>query len=611
MFKKTFCLLFAILTVTTASAANREQFTGAFTFGDSFSYQSTWTDFLMQRYGIKYADGQNGFAIGGQATTNLQFQLSNYTNTVKGFDGNALYLVFMGASDAANSYNGDLVGLPSDIRLAFQVEIYNIILFSSALSGRRSNITDLRNNFAAGKINVEALLPNTVSDLNKRAALLKDFVSTISSSGARYIVVLNNFKNMLRWRTVFDDFGDFFNGIWVNIWNNALYSKLNELPSSVNIILVDTNRFLNEVTGNPSKYFTSSEIAGTQMNGGFFDGTQHPTASAHKLFSQYVASILESPSRIAMVRELPLLAGSGVFQAVTAAAGRFSSGELVNRFTIEMKGDYMQAKTGSLTNKELGFRQGKDQSGQAVINARIGEEALIGTTLGRNLNDINFVQGHGKATVGELGISVHAACNKSDPLVTYFTIGLGNLNYSIRREIPLGIGKNVEFGKTKGRHYLAMVGAGYRKTVSHNIAIVPHLGLSYQRVTMKPYGEKGDVKSTTMSFNIADRKSLAAEMAVSVEGSYAYKNIPVTSTLTAAYSYDFINPLKKQAKARVSDVPRQFFVPTYKMPASFLNLLGSVRVVPVKNIILGLNGSIKPLSRIKSWSLGLSLNAGF
>jgi uncharacterized protein YhjY with autotransporter beta-barrel domain len=381
----------------------------------------------------------------------------------------------------------------------------------------------------------------------------------------------------------------------------------------VNIIIVDTNRFLNEVTNNPTKYFTSHDISVSNRQQGYFDANTganpyHATEAGDRLFSQYVASILESPSRIAMVRELPLQEGSRILRATTSTADRFSNGQISNRFTFEITGDYARSMTGTITKKQLGFNS-TDSLGQAALNFRVGERGLLGITLNRSLNDIDFVKNNGSAKIQELGVMTHMIYS-AEPVFSYFSAGFGNLDYSIRREIPLGIGKNSELGKTKGVHYLAMVGAGYRRYVDHSFAVTPHINLSYQNVSMKRYQEKGNIGSTAMSYDIPDRASIKTEIALKVEGDFKVNNVPVIPALTIAYGYDFINPIKKAAKARVSDMPRWFSVPTYKMPASSWDLYGSLSLRPKQDFSVALTGSAKPFGRIKAWSVGLALAAG-
>jgi phospholipase/lecithinase/hemolysin len=78
------------------------------------------------------------------------------------------------------------------------------------------------------------------------------------------------------------------------------------LAPSANIVFVDIKRLVDEVITNPSVYFTPNQIQGTHANQGFFDNTSRPTNYAHQLIANYVTSILEAPSRVALMRELPI-----------------------------------------------------------------------------------------------------------------------------------------------------------------------------------------------------------------------------------------------------------------------------------------------------------------
>ena len=608
-------LFLLILFSSFVSAKPQEEFSNVYTFGDSFSYEGTWTEFLMQRYGIKYIKYQNGFAEGGGKTFDLPTQLANYEANVKGFDGNALYIAYMGPSDAADSHNTLTDDNDFIIRLGYGYELANF-------SNTGLSFDDFKREYNNGAFTFAQLFPITYADIQSRANAYGNFIKQISEKGAKYIVVFKQFNDTLRQRTLINDDAEkngprFWGRVWVNEFNKVVSDQIAIQAPSANVIFVDLDRLITELASKPNFYFTSEQILGTVLNEGLFVDAHtsplyaHATPPANKLFSQYVASIIESPSRIAMLRESVLSFGTKLFHHLGDLGYNFARGGAEERVNVQLLGDYTYARSGALTHKELGFKKSDAASGQVMVNMLARDNLVIGGVIGKNINDIKFAKNHGKARIDEVNFAVHSVYRIQSSFL-YGSVGMGSLQYSIRRDIPLGIGINSERGKPKGRHYMAIIGAGYNKNLKESLSLIPYVNLNYQTVSMKAYKEKGSLRSTTMTFKIPDRRSLVTEIGVSLEGKMQIKEkIQANPFLTISYNYDFMNPIKKQAKAVVSDMPRYFSVPTYKTNPSSLYVQGGIKGMIKNNIVLTVNAGTKPIGRIKEYSAGLSIVAGF
>lgn len=297
-----FCIFYAILMcaffscyINSALARDyKENFTNMYSFGDSFSYEGTWAENFAKHYGLSFIRNQNIFAVGNAPSSDLVNQLATYRANVSGFDKNAIYYVYDGPSDMADHLNG-----PNSLQT-------QIIISAHAL-GTTPFI--LANDLLNGNRDINTIAPQSVADINARGVNIANFVETISSQGAGYVVVFNHFNEFYR-HTI-----DFAIGrLATNLYNQAIYNNINNMASKANVVYVDYNRLVEEVSSHPTDYFTSSQINGTYKNNGFFDLTAHPTPAAHELTKNYVLSILEAPSRVALVRELPIANGNLVIK---------------------------------------------------------------------------------------------------------------------------------------------------------------------------------------------------------------------------------------------------------------------------------------------------------
>lgn len=541
----------AILGISGAAQAKaKESFSNVYSFGDSFSSQGTYSAYVMNRYGFSYQQGKTGFAIGNQTTAQLAAQLATYRNANgNSFDGNALYMVFSGSSDFAS----DSV----DVQIGF-ITAAVALPGGNALTGGPILIDQLNR----GVTTFEALFPNIANSITTRATNLANFVQTISQNGAKYIVILNNFDEALRQDQLIASTSESFK-FYRNAFNKAIYSKIDEIAPNANVIYIDHNRLISEVTSNPTTYFSSADINGTKYNNGYFDASFHPTASAHKLLAQYVASVVEAPTRVALAREIPVATGSNIFSSLTRFAQ--TTGNMAeNTTSAELIGDYQYASTSSFTKKQLGFTNSNSFAGGVMVNHKTASGLTLGARADISHSEFKFVKKFGKAKVTEYLFSAHGVYNFTDPFFIYGNFGVGNIKYDITRRIPLGLAAHSERGKPSGMHYLAMAGLGYKFTNQNNIDLIPYINVNYQTVEMKSYSEKGALRSTSMAFKIPKRQSVVGEVGLTIETKMETANqMQLKPFVTFSASHEFAKQLKRQMSGKVSDMPRYFKMQGY------------------------------------------------
>ena len=596
----TIFFLALILGSFSAHAKFQEEFSNIYTFGDSFSYQGTWTELLMKRYGINYTDNKNGFAFGGGKIFDLPIQLSNYTSNVGGFDSNGLYLVFMGPSDSANSHNG--TAIPGGfLGFGFEANQYN----NTGLS-----FDDFVMQYNKGVFNFSDLFPQTYNDIQNRAKSYGSFINHISANGAHYIVLLNQFNDGLR-QDGSSEWSLFFHGIWSNEFNQAVNEQIARQAPHANIIFVDTKRLLNEVTSNPTAYFTPDQLQGTQENQGFFISA-HPTGNAHQLIQNYVASILEAPSRVALMRELPINNGLLVINTVAKLAGDSNNFNNNSKsFTIMPTGTYQLNYAPDFGTKQLGLGTSHLVNPAILANCVINDQFIMGTQVHYFYNYSHFAKKYGRGTVSEPAVSLHAMYNNAENHVFgYITGGFSNIKYNIRRDIQLGKNQISEQGKTTGKRYMAAGGFGYNYTLK-DTTLTPFLNTSYQSVSLKSYKERGEIRSTTMAFKVPRRDSFLGEVGLKIAKELIARNISISPMLSLSYVHEFANTISKRAQSRVSDMPKYFFIPTYEIPKSSFNMSSGVSIKINNRMFIDLNLGIKPFNKVSLVNAGLSASIHF
>jgi len=582
----------------------KENFTNIYSFGDSFSGEGTWTENFAKHYGISFIRNQNIFAIGNTPSSDLINQLATYSANVSGFDKNAIYYVYDGPSDMADHQNG-----PNSLRI-------RIFLSANAL-GISQFI--LANDLLNGSRDINTIAPQSVADINARGANIANFVETISSQGAGYVVVFNHFNDFYRTNTISvgqDPANNFANGkLFTYLYNQAIYGNINSIAPKANVVYVDYDRLVEEVASHPNDYFTPGQINGTYNNNGFFDLTVHPTPTAHELTKNYVLSVLEAPSRVALVRELPIANGNLVIKETASLANdraNFASNE-VKVFNITPEPLYQYSNSPKFSKKQLGLGETHTIAPLLVANYGISEEIAVGGQLHYFRNNSTFVKKHGKSVVQSPVISLYSLYNNtSNNIFGYVTAGYGDIRYEIDRNITLGIKKTTERGKTKGKQYIAGAGIGYNYFLK-GATISPFFDVNYQNVSLKDYrenytrqGEFERITATTMSFKVPNRESITAQIGTKLATEVIVSNMPIKPMLSVSYIHEFKDNLKKRAEGKVSDMPRYFAVPTYKVAQDSFNITGSLSTNINQKVIIDLTIGGNPLNNISKFNAGLS-----
>lgn len=610
-----------------------QEFTKVYSFGGSFTAPNdSWAAYVTQRYGFTYsaaplalgpgaytADSTN-FALGNRGSYELAAELANYTANVVQFNSDALYMMYVGPNDFAGSATH-----PLGYGNVFQADLNNGVaaLLPVGAPLDAAALANYITQYQAGGVDIDVDFALTVADIAPRGTNIGNFVRDLHQGGVQYVVVFNHLNEGYRNQPLWALFGGMnadqrrlIGGISTTFFNKAIYEGIQAQAPSANVIYIDYNRLVEEVSLDAASYFTAAEIALANATYPFFLGVpgDHPHAAAHKLTGQYVASVIESPTQVALVRELPLNVGTSVAQRTRGLASSFFLSEGGSKWTIDAVGDFANSRTGSFTKKELGFKNAKTYSGEVFANYRLNAATVLGLRLNHSYTTLDFVAGKGSAKVKETALSLHGAYKFNKPFFVYGSAGFGMLNYDIERKVALGIATRKHKGSPKGKHYFATLGGGYRWVLkkSHDLALTPFVSATYQNISMDKYREGGDIQSTTMSFNMPKRQAVVAEVGATLEAKFKPKaNVAILPSISTSYAYDFKNPIDDRVKGKASDMPKEFAVPAYKVEQSSIHINGQVVALTDKGLSFTVHGGVKPSSRVKSWNVGVSAGLKF
>ncbi len=649
-----------------AAHTPKEDFTNVISFGDSFTIpDNSWAALITQRYGFEFVHDKNNFVTATTFNLADQYKLYKNNNGDK-VDPHALYQSYTGVNDMEllhkklENYEFQMYeeGYEDRIRnhpnlLPPLVEVMNGIRNLTIISegDKRKIRRDVAAEAAAGKPNNYLIAIATMSLLDMlqdyngmtikeimssismplpeldSAAFQKEasdylaeiatakanWVKTLHDDGVKHIVLLNHYNQYYSQYMPGDtDEEDKNLGEKESKeYNKAMYEAMDRIAPGANVTFVDYDRLVEEVSSDPKAYFGKEKDIRTFRGWGFFTRLGgDPTPAAQELTKQLIASILEAPARVAMVRELPIAVGTNALQTIHTTAHNSVLHPTEQFYTSEVGGDYIYNHTKIISKKELGIKKANTGVAHATINYKINENFSLGLQLNGAKSKMDFQKDHGKADIKEYLVSINGTYKFNNPVFIYAAFGAGQIKYNIKRKITLGLATREERGKPSGVHYIGTVGIGYNYLDESQLAVTPFVNVNYQEVSLKTYKEIGDIRSTTMEFNIPNRKSLMPEVGVTISKDCKVQdNLTLIPSLSLSYGHECIKSIKKEAKIKTSDNPRTSSLPTYKVDESNFMVSGELRAKNDTYLNYGVRASMQLTKRAKQYSAGLF--AGF
>jgi outer membrane lipase/esterase len=345
----------------------------------------------------------------------------------------------------------------------------------------------------------------------------------LADNGANYIVVADvpNFAVSPTASVLPSSLIDTLNGI-IDRQNTALVSQISALDA--NIVLLNTYQFSEELFADPSAFgfnLSSAELSGncfdpapTGCGGGitegkrdsanpnpdlfFFNDSLHFTTLGNKIFADYINSVLNAGSELALLPSLAMDSVQAQWQAArpTMRANRWGSNLSDSDSKFSVYGTLQQSDNNQDTL--IGSLEGENeaQSYHVGVNFHASNNAYFGVLLGRSDNELNV--GISQYEMTSTDISFLGAYNNDAYFVEAIYTFSDNDYSDLDRSFSLGpLNQRTETGSTDGDTSSLAIQAGYDLFKGEeNYRLGPIIGYEYIDVTVDAYQEDASLSTS-------------------------------------------------------------------------------------------------------------------
>jgi len=301
--------------------------------------------------------------------------------------------------------------------------------------------------------------------------------------------------------------------------------------SQANVIFADINGLLGEALAEPTVYgfapidhrqvcyqglpspFVSCNQDPVYGAGGasqnvdamlFYDGI-HPTQAGHRLLGEYLISLLEAPTLVSTLAEVPL--------APARAHHRTLAAQLDDETGLSGWRGFVAGSLGRVDADAEGLSPGWDQDGYQLTLGAVHGYAngwRAGLALGIAGEQVDFAARRGSFELRSYYLSAFGGY-RGDRWFTYAGASYGWLDYDdVQRRIGICDGCRREQGDTRGDQVALGLTVGADFPMAPGWHLGPMAGLEYQRVAVDGYAEGGEPRSTTLFFGDQTRHSTIA-----------------------------------------------------------------------------------------------------
>jgi outer membrane lipase/esterase len=308
-------------------------------------------------------------------------------------------------------------------------------------------------------------------------------------------------------------------------FNLAMWAGLAQ--AGVRVIPIDSAAFFSEIAANPASFgFTNSTVPACQAFPPFSTGPDalfcppsvwrtpnanqtfvfadgvHPTTAVHALIAQFAESMIDGPIMYSTLAEVPLRTRASHVRTITDSLATSSTGE-IGRVTV-----FAAADRGPFTIETSSATAGLDGTSKSItagLAMRATEALTVGAAIGRSANDGTFGRNMGSYNTRETVGSLFASATWGGFYGTG-VFSISDVNFrNVRRNIVLGPVTRQTHAEVKGNNGSAFFTAGYDFRLGR-FSVGPTLGVASQSVTVDAFDENGGGSSNLHLFE-QDRRS--------------------------------------------------------------------------------------------------------
>lgn len=334
-----------------------------------------------------------------------------------------------------------------------------------------------------------------------------------------------------------------------------------------NVAIVDSNRLLQAVLDNPTKFGFSDVdqratfrcsgssvqcIDGENTNPAtdglalVFADAVHPTTQAHALFADGAYAGLIAATQ------------NGVIPVSTLTAIRQQAISLDNR--LNLTAVYEVGEAGKLTYREVGkfevfaggevgfyssdseqIRPGLDATTQVVkfaTDVAVAKGVTVGAGISFDHGQVDFDEGRGNIDSRLVIGALYGVAELTEGLYANAAVGYGHVDvYDINRNFELGSSNESYSGDTSGEYFLAKAGLGATVPLAlPGLVVNPSVGVTYERVEIDGYDESFGAAS----LSYGDTEFESQRLTLGLASFYRPPSAPGwTFGIRGSYEYDF------------------------------------------------------------------------
>ncbi len=574
----TTALILALGISSVASA--KSLFDNFYFFGDSLSDMgnnqaehapitsggSTWANYFANKFDNSATPSNNGgndYAYAGALTGFVVAQFNNYlASTGKRVDSNALYSIWAGANDI-------------NVGLQFGETPQEII--------------------AIGTGNT-----NTI-------------VEGLHNAGAKYIMVFN-LPDLGR-TPLGESKGAYISGVLSQVswaYNQTLASALN--ADGFDVIQVDIYSLFNDLLDDPHHFGLAN------ANDLFYTPTgadpnldEHPTGAGHQMIADYAYSVIEGPTRAAILAEAPF--------SVMDAQNFNIENQLFNvrsnmtklataQTTFFASASYSPYKQDSQGTQGSGFDAHNTDFTAGIVH-RINNNLIAGAAFAHSYGPVDLGKKIGGFDIAENITSLFGGY-QYNKFYTDGIVNLGVINFNnFTRNIPIGPSQNLTHGETNGLQFGADLVTGYNLINRNNLQTGPLVNVDYQNIRVDAYAEKGSIGGIAENFDSQNNNSLTTGFGWMFNYIMQVKNIQLMPFAQLTYNHQWITAVRNVGAGLVSLPGSHFTIPVSAPNGDFglANIGISTNLVKNVNLSLGYNTTLyKEGSRSQNISASIQVS---
>jgi outer membrane lipase/esterase len=525
--------------------AAAQNFNQAIIFGDS-NVDSGWYKYRSSGSTSLALDAQiAAHPEAGAPTTNPGFMNSQFLAAFFGLTANPADAPSGGTNyatsgaknqDPNSSVNGGFRGaVPTNTQIANYLAATGGVANPNALYLINSGANDI--SYALGNSGNGPYPTNPNAYLDQAAQSLTQAVAKLKAAGARYFIVPDQpFSFPLG-----NSADNMANRAARLFYSQALWSDL--AAAGINFVPADINAVRVAIAAAPSafgfQFINSGNVVGPVVNANgqaacntynpavttawalgctpanlvsadamqthLFADDQHLTTAGQKIFADYYYSLLVAPSQISFLAENAVKARTRFISLTQNQIEASQTNRGPSGINAWVSGDVSHL---SLDNYR-GFPD--DPSTPLTLTAgvdlRVAPHILVGAVISVATQRSTFST-TGDFTQDELAGGLYAAF-RGGPWWGDIIASYGRLDYSVNRNVPIGITLQLNNGSTSGHNWSVAAEGGY-KFHSNWITHGPVAGLTLQRVSVDGFTETGSF--TSLAFADQTRDSLISAL---------------------------------------------------------------------------------------------------